>query len=388
MKKFVFLLFSLCLFYVAGMYRYPALMVLAVGQLLLLAFLTVQAHVCKKHLNVRFAEKKAIAVKKESFPCELEIENGGWLPAGCIQFLITYGYGDKKWKEKRCAGSREEGTTFSVMPMYCGVEDITLEKIRIYDYLLLGFARKKISDTMQITVFPREFALDIRCGAWESEELSGENRAERMEIGIADEIRQIREYREGDQRSQFHWKLSARMEDLLVKEYEREQENGVELFLDLKGFDIAALGEKDRFYELLYALLLGLLRIYRKVYVSWNAADKSAEKKMKIGKSAERKMGIGGNTERKMEIAEAAQCRALLMRLYELAEAGTFADKETGQESAETEKLTFHSDRRYGSDRELALDTKLGLYQGEKLLCQFSAEHLEEEIRKKRIVII
>lgn len=378
MKKFVFLLFSLCLFYVAGMYRYPALMVLAVGQLLLLAFLTVQAHVCKKHLNVRFAEKKAIAVKKESFPCELEVENGGWLPVGCIQFWITHGYGDKKWKEKRCAGSREEGTAFSVMPMYCGVEDITLEKIRIYDYLFLGFARKKISDTMQITVFSREFALDIRCRAWESEELSGENRTERMEIGNADEIRQIREYREGDQRSQFHWKLSARMEDLLVKEYEREQENGVELFLDLKGFDIAAPGEKDRFYELLYALLLGLLRIYRKVYVSWNAADKSAERKMEIGRSAERKM----------EIAEAAQCRALLMRLYGLAETGTFADRETGQETAETEKLIFHSDRRYGSDRELALDTKLGLYQGEKLLCQFSAEHLEEEIRKKRIVII
>lgn len=368
MKKFVFLLFSLCLFYVAGMYRYPALMVLAVGQLLLLIFLTVQSHSCKKHLNVRFAEKKAVAVKKESFSCELEIENGGWLPAGSTAFLITYGYGDKKWKEKRCVGSREEGITFSVMPMYCGVEDITLEKIRIYDYLLLGFARKKISDTMQITVFPREFALDIRCGGWESEEFSGENQAERMGIGTADEIRQIREYREGDQRSQFHWKLSARMEDLLVKEYEREQENGEELFLDLKGFDIATQEEKDRFYELLYALLLGLLRIYRKVYVSWNAADKSAEKKM--------------------EIAEAAQCRALLMRLYELAEAGTFADKETGQETAETEKLTFHSDRRYGSDRELALDTKLGLYQGEKLLCQFSAEHLEEEIRKKRIVII
>ena len=45
MKRMFFRSLSVFLVYLAGMYRYPALMILAVGQLLMALYLKIQAHV-------------------------------------------------------------------------------------------------------------------------------------------------------------------------------------------------------------------------------------------------------------------------------------------------------------------------------------------------------
>ena len=308
MKKLLFLFLSLFLVYIAGMYRYPALMVLAVGQLLLLGLVTVQVHVRKSRLNVRFLRKTATAIKKSPFSCEVAIEamdevtKRGFfvtkLPIGNLRFILTHGNGKDVLREKFYGSAREGKVIFATSMAYCGIETFTLEKVQVYDYFYLGCAGKRILDQMQVVVFPQEIALNIQTEMSGQTEHFGKVRREDFSNGSGDEIRQIRKYREGDQRRQFHWKLSARMEDLLVKEFEREREGVAELFLDLRGYGSTSLEERDGFYEVLSAFLLGLLQKREQVQVFWKEEGKKHK--------------------RTMEITERAQCRELLMRLYKL----------------------------------------------------------------------
>lgn len=49
-----------------------------------------------------------------------------------------------------------------------------------------------------------------------------------------EEVRQIREYRDGDSVRHIHWNQTARRDSLWVKEYEEETKGRAVLFLDLK----------------------------------------------------------------------------------------------------------------------------------------------------------
>lgn len=50
-----------------------------------------------------------------------------------------------------------------------------------------------------------------------------------------DEFRQIREYRAGDSVRSIHWRTSARMNDLMVREFEENREHDAVILLDLSG---------------------------------------------------------------------------------------------------------------------------------------------------------
>lgn len=130
--------FSLALFYLAGMYRYPALLVLAVFQILLFIFLTLQVYICKRQLQVRFVRRTAAAVKEVPFLCELSADYKGKLPAGCIRFYLQCGYGNQKEIKRLYGNVGKDAPGFALCFPYCGTAVIRLQKFRVYDYLFLG----------------------------------------------------------------------------------------------------------------------------------------------------------------------------------------------------------------------------------------------------------
>ena len=303
MKRMFFLSLSVSLVYLAGMYRYPALMVLAVGQLLLALFLKIQVHVCGRQVQAGFRRNLVSAVKGEPVSCGLSADYRERLPAGRLRFSIRYGYGDRK-KKKRLYGNAGDENTFSICPAYCGMAELCLKEVRVYDYFFLGAVKQKISDKMRIMVFPRERALNLWFPDARMQREPEDCRREASGLQGNGQIRQIREYREGDSPKSVHWKLSARTDRLLVREYEREEKGRAELFLDLSGHGEAKPREKDAFYELLSALLLGLLQNRDSVLVCWQEAR---------GK-------------RRMDITEPSRCRELLAKLYLLPSGGETAE--------------------------------------------------------------
>ena len=83
------------------------------------------------------------------------------------------------------------------------------------------------------------------------------------------EVRQIREYRVGDTMRHIHWNQSARSDALWIKEFEREDEAFIELLLDMRIWPHWKYGERDGFYEVVSALVLGMLQAGRAVRLVW-----------------------------------------------------------------------------------------------------------------------
>ncbi len=372
MKRVCFFSLSVFFVYVAGMYRYPALMVLAVGQLLLLLFLTVQTSLCIRRVQVGFRRKLLTAVKGEAVSGEIRADYDGKLPAGRLCFSIRYGYGGgtKKKKVRRLYGNAGGINAFSMVPAFCGMAELCLEECKVYDFFSLGFGKRELSDNLRMMVFPKERELSL-CFQHAAEEGAREEYAT-AGPGMPgnDRLRQIRDYREGDLVKSLHWKLSARADRLLVREYEREAKGQAELLLDLNGYGEAGPKEKDAFYELVSALLLGLLRNRDSVRVHWRGEHTNEEA---------------------MNVTVPAQCRALLARLYLLsgADGEELSPSGTGEKalpgggwSAERERTCATGCREC-----FLLDMRLRLSVDGRQLFGFSAEKLEEELQRVRILV-
>ncbi len=344
MKRMLLLLFSVFLIYLAGMYRYPALMALGVGQGLLLLFLVVQNCICGRRVQAAFGRENMAAVKGEPVSCGLTVRYSGKLPTGGMGFLIRYGYGEKK-RRKRLYGKADGQAAFRIVPAYCGAVWLQLEGFWVYDYFSLGRVRKKAAQRMRVMVFPKEQALDIR---FPEDGYGGNpesNQAGAVALSGGGDIFQVREYRMGDSARHLHWKLSARMGELLVKEREQEKRRQAVLVLDLEGYGENRQQGRDAFYELVSAVVLGLLRVREEVCARWRDGE---------GRTAS------------MEIGQASQCRELLAKLY-LTE-------------APGEGLSARSD----TDFVLTMEPRL--FQGGRELYRFSGEDLQEEMRKARIL--
>ena len=104
--------------------------------------------------------------------------------------------------------------------------------------------------TIRLTVFPKPFPIDYLAIAsdlsWSISGLEPTNQA-----GASGDFLGTREYRPGDSVRAIHWPLSARMGDLIVKEFERNSSTEVSIFLDL---DARAAWGQGREHTLEYAI--------------------------------------------------------------------------------------------------------------------------------------
>lgn len=104
--------------------------------------------------------------------------------------------------------------------------------------------------TSRLTVFPKQFPVDRLAIAsnlsWSISGLEPTNAA-----GTSGDFLGTREYRPGDSVRAIHWPLSARMGELIVKEFERNASTEVSIFLDL---DAKAAWGRGREHTLEYAI--------------------------------------------------------------------------------------------------------------------------------------
>lgn len=137
---------------------------------------------------------------------------------------------------------------------YCGIYKIVCEEIKVYDLFGLLYIKAYDVSTNAI-VMPHKLSVDI------SEEKLALNKNEEtfndptkgMDVS---EIKELREYRDGDKLSQVHWKLSTKSEDLIVKEYERLA--GACVAMACNG-EYDTIEEINLYFDYLYTFGLGLL---------------------------------------------------------------------------------------------------------------------------------
>lgn len=348
MSKFAFIALALLTYYLAGMYLSLPLMIMGIAELIMLPFLFAAPRYMRKNISAEFVKKSESALENSKTSCGIVIRNKGRLAANRCQLRFRYRYsGDRKAKTAKLYCGADKGDSSSQLTVharYCGLAQVKLDRIRVYDYLGLFSASKRLDTAMDVAVFPTEQALQIVMpeGAYGAEGLSEYtvNRAGEAN----DEIRQIREYRTGDSHRRIHWNQSARTDKLWIKEYERETDTRAELLVTANEGMTAE--KMSLFYKLLSAAVLGLLENIAAVNVTWYDGEKKAFVSA--------------------EVTNGDKCRDMLLMLYRARLMGFSEDMPS----------YF-----------LRVTAGLELYRENDFLCRFSAENLDRELQEKIITL-
>ena len=272
MKKAVFFIVLLLIGYMAGMYGNAALMVLFLSQLMIAAVMFCLSRYMTARLEISFFEKTIFAEKEVPFPIHIRAVNRGRLPVA--RFILLIEESSARWKRKvknRIPGECGEGENLlaaETLVSDCGIVTFHITEIRVYDYLSLFFGRKRADLLCQAVVFPKDRALSIELGTYPGGNDEDMTMPFSEHGNSHDEVRQIREYRAGDPVRHIHWNQTAKSGNLWVKEYEDERKPVITLYLDREEL-VSGSAEADTFYELLQAVLAGLIRSGAEADVSW-----------------------------------------------------------------------------------------------------------------------
>lgn len=155
-----------------------------------------------------------ITSKKRIYPARVRIQ---------VQAENTFtGEKERYWLEGK-SGSKKTGCiTFPFVADSCGTIRFSIRKCMIYDVLSIMKIKKQIKELRDVLVLPKCHLIPIEVTRKTREFISeAEEYSDRESGDDSTEIYQVRAYQNGDALRDIHWKLSAKNEELLVKEHGR-----------------------------------------------------------------------------------------------------------------------------------------------------------------------
>lgn len=113
----------------------------------------------------------------------------------------------------------------------------SLESMKLTDFLHFYTFHKNLDKNIQIPVLPHEIPTSFVPAPTHT--ASEDSEFYDPAGALSTDIREVREYLPGDRMQDMHWKLSARMDDLLVKQFERSLDDSLLFLPELYGKEIA-----------------------------------------------------------------------------------------------------------------------------------------------------
>ena len=248
------------------------------------------------HLNIRteirFAQEEEVVKKQETYRCMCIAKNHSRIPVRRVRVYVqtktVSGAVNRTAAEKAWRGTGTIRINVSLNFPECGLYLSKIRKKRVWEPFAFFSAAGREKEKMEILVMPGGKALRISAAQSAAENLQTEA-AELSDCFYdgQDEIRQMREYRSGDSPRHIHWNLSARTDQLWIKEYETQTETGVLVLLTNEYGKKAAGREADAFYEIAASLIHGLRQAAYVVNVCWYHPAAHAREKMDIRKQGD-----------------------------------------------------------------------------------------------------
>lgn len=140
----------------------------------------------------------------------------------------------------------------------CGNVAITVEKVRIYDYLsIFAWTVGKNFETQNVLILPPLKEMYLGRDRWYNETSEDSDRFSLYKKGDdPSEIFDVREFVDGDKIQRIHWKLSGKTGSLMVKEGSLPLTKVVNIFIDL-----CVQGEKEQAHRDSNCLVQGIYSI-------------------------------------------------------------------------------------------------------------------------------
>lgn len=190
-------------------------------------------------ISVKTVSTIHLVKKGEEIPVLMKIKNPTIFPISNLAITIrcANSYSGEDHKRKLMVSIDSNTTSHvscNITSEHVGNLRMSISEIRVYDYLRIFSRRKKINQEFVVGILPnfyelsKEFLIQSSGVYLESDYFSQFRRGD-----DPSEVFEIREYQPGDRPQRIHWKLSAKQDELMIKNFSEPVNCSILLFVDL-----------------------------------------------------------------------------------------------------------------------------------------------------------
>lgn len=218
--------------------EYLSMLAFAMALLLPLGLYLLLRH-CAKRVEVELLPGPHSLGRGESFSLQLQIKNRGRLPiARCQVELLArhqfYGDPNRTVVETPVFSKNTQTISYSVAPRHTGKITFSLGEVRLYDFLGITCIRLEPNSRFVLPVLPAFVDSAARIGVDFFRHVPDSNTFSRHRRGDdSSETFKLREYQPGDRINHIHWKLTAKVGEMIVKESSFPLQDTTCIFLEL-----------------------------------------------------------------------------------------------------------------------------------------------------------
>lgn len=128
-----------------------------------------------------------------------------------------------------------EKISFSLTSDYCGILNIKIKSIKIYDFIKLFSCKIKPNNITKITILPEIHTLKSINNNNTIKSNDGEIYSKYKNGDDPSEIFALKNYLPGDKPNRIHWNLSLKQDELIVRHYSQPVNSSVLIVLDFSG---------------------------------------------------------------------------------------------------------------------------------------------------------
>ncbi len=361
----IFLLILIAIIYTAFLLKSTTLMLFAFA--LSILFVVSVCSVILRCLKVRGNLQVPIEISEKGrenlIKVILDNQTGRTLPRVAVLFVVkdTIRGTRKRFQRKISSvpvGESEyvESIVFPEMGKY----KLSLKKIRVYDVTGLAHGNVWTGSSATIQVMPGFFQIPVlRTEATKNFYGEADSFDERVPGYDSSEIFQVREYQRGDRLQHVHWKLTAKHDDLVVKEHSLPKSCPVVLLLD---YNPGLMGRQRKrilpFMETAASLSFSMMEVGCPHYIAWY--DRGQKDILRIRVDDEESLFIF---------------------------VGILADIRFGKCGGELAELYRDKYRMETYVREFVLDEKLVLKNSSEIMNKISAHNVEKTLTEMELVL-
>jgi len=193
---------------------------------------------CNWRLTIDIISRVHIVNKGDKIPVSVKLNNPTVFPVSYVKIFLTYqnSYSDKKYKKTFMVpidSNTKTAVTCTLFSECAGNLLVSLEGIRIYDYFKIFSIKTKLKKEIKIAVLPSYYELPEFNAYKNSLIVESDSYHPTKKGDDPSEVFAIREYREGDRPQRIHWKLSRKVNQLMIKELSYPLNSSILLFVNL-----------------------------------------------------------------------------------------------------------------------------------------------------------
>lgn len=267
------LLCSIWIFIVYIDYSALAILVLFVTLPIVMLIIT---FICSRNVTVSVMGDNGMVEKHSTGKITLHVKNTSLMPfSGAIMYITVENcYDGKKYTKKLKINIPDREVSkfiINISSPYCGKIHVSVSRFKIYDCFGIWSFKGKIKNEGDIYVVPHINVVNLVANrnmneyvedpVMYSEQIPGDDNSQ---------VFDVREYMQGDKIQRIHWKLTAKKEDMYVKEFSMPIDASAMIFAELSVSDNTdTIKYADAVIETVFLISMAMLNNEQYHYICW-----------------------------------------------------------------------------------------------------------------------